>query len=72
MKIRLIKPDDLVDITANNQGIEERIATLEQSPKTVDDVRDWLIEREDRYRVLVAVEGSEVVGWAAINPYSHR
>jgi L-amino acid N-acyltransferase YncA/protein-tyrosine-phosphatase len=55
-----------------NQGIEDRIATLEEAPKTEDEILRWYQERGDRYSVLVATEGDSVVGWASLNPYSHR
>ncbi len=56
-----------------NEGIEDRIATLDEDPKTTDDIAQWWAVHQDRYAVLVA-ENSEgiVVGWASLNPYSHR
>ncbi len=55
-----------------NQGIEDRIATLEADRKTESQVRELLGRQSERYDVIVAQRGSEVVGWAALNPYSHR
>lgn len=56
-----------------NQGIEDRIATLETETKSLDYMQDWFAKREERYFVLVAetAEG-EVAGWASVNPYSPR
>lgn len=73
MNIRQLAVENLVSITEiYNQGIEDRVATLEQSPKTVDEVTNWLINREARYKVIVAERDDQILGWASINPYSHR
>ncbi len=55
-----------------NQGIEDRLATLEADPKTEDDMAAWWGEHEEPYVVLVASERGRVVGWAALNRFSHR
>ena len=56
-----------------NQGIEDRIATLELDPKSEAEVSDWLFaDRSGRYEVLVAEADDGVVGWASLRPYSHR
>jgi phosphinothricin acetyltransferase len=73
LNIRQLAVENLVSITEiYNQGIEDRVATLEQSPKTVDEVTNWLINREARYKVIVAERDDQILGWASINPYSHR
>jgi phosphinothricin acetyltransferase len=56
-----------------NEGIEDRIATLDEDPKDADGIAAWWSEHEGRYVVLVAEnEEADVVGWASLNPYSHR
>ncbi|PTX58325.1 phosphinothricin acetyltransferase [Melghirimyces profundicolus] len=55
-----------------NQGIEDRIATLEEQPKSLGEVKAWLRDRPPRYVVLVAEQGEKIHGWASLNPYSHR
>jgi L-amino acid N-acyltransferase YncA len=55
-----------------NQGIEDRIATLETDTKSPDDIAAWWSEHDDRYAVVVAVEERAVVGWASLNRFSHR
>jgi phosphinothricin acetyltransferase len=55
-----------------NQGIEDRIATLEEQPKTMEEMHQWFHQRSPRYAVLVAELNGEVQGWASLNPYSHR
>lgn len=55
-----------------NQGIADRIATLETEPKDLATMAAWLQGREPRHVVLVAVRGEEVLGWASINRYNSR
>ncbi|MBJ8055480.1 N-acetyltransferase [Bacillus cereus] len=73
MRIRRATEQDVQEITAiYNEGIEDRIATLETEIKTDKYVMDWLFQREKRYSVIVMEENSGIVGWASINSYSHR
>lgn len=55
-----------------NEGIEDRIATLELDPKSREEMGAWWNDHGSRYAVLVAEDGKDVVGWAALNPFSHR
>lgn len=55
-----------------NQGIEDRIATLEMDQKDEAYMTDWFRKHQGRYIVLVAEDDRKMVGWAAINPYSVR
>lgn len=56
-----------------NEGIEDRVATLDEDPKTAGDIAEWWRAHEGRYAALVASDASGVVvGWASLNPYSHR
>ena len=55
-----------------NEGIEDRIATLDLEPKSAAEIAAWWSEHAGRYEVVVAERDGEVVGWAALNPYSHR
>lgn len=55
-----------------NEGISDRIATLETELRTEDERRSWLRGRGERYPVFVAEHGTEVVGWASINPFNPR
>jgi phosphinothricin acetyltransferase len=58
--------------TIQNQGIADRMATLDTTPRAPDDTRAWLAERGPRHPVLVAdVEGA-VVGWASLNRFNPR
>jgi L-amino acid N-acyltransferase YncA len=56
----------------HNQGIEDRIATLDTTLRTPDGTRAWLSDRESRHPVIVADAGHRVVGWASLNRYNPR
>ena len=55
-----------------NQGIEDRIATLEEEKKDFLYIKKWFEEHQGRYKVLVAEQDGNVAGWASLNPYSNR
>ncbi|MHA7765803.1 arsinothricin resistance N-acetyltransferase ArsN1 family A [Bacillus atrophaeus] len=71
--IRRAKEEDLIAILdIYNQGIRDRIATLETEEKDLKYMSDWFLQRSDKYAVLTAAILNEVAGWASLNPYSHR
>ena len=73
LAIRLASSDDLEAIAAiYNQGIEDRVATLETETKSRDEIDDWWQRHGGRHIVLVAVAGRYVVGWASLNRFSSR
>ncbi len=55
-----------------NQGIADRIATLEAEEKDEPYMRRWFAEHQGRYCVLVAELADEVIGWASLNRYANR
>jgi L-amino acid N-acyltransferase YncA len=56
-----------------NQGIEDRIATLETELRTPDERRQWLAGRGPRYPVIVAEDDTgEVTAWASLNIFNPR
>jgi L-amino acid N-acyltransferase YncA len=55
-----------------NQGIEDRVATLETEARTADERAAWLAARGLRHPVLVAVDDGTVVGWASLNQFNPR
>jgi len=71
-----ILPAALADLSAileiYNQGIADRIATLEENPKNMQYMTEWFTNRAGRYAVIVAKEQDEVIGWCSINPYNQR
>ncbi len=56
-----------------NQGIEDRVATLETELRTPEERRQWLAGRSPRHAVVVA-EGPEgsIAGWASLNVFNPR
>jgi L-amino acid N-acyltransferase YncA len=55
-----------------NQGIVDRIATLETTLRTPAERRDWLAQRGARHPVIVADVNGVVVGWASLNQFNPR
>ena len=73
LDVRDARPDDAVAIARiYNQGIEDRVATLETILRGADEREQWLAARGSRHPVLVAVDDGIVVGWASLNPFSPR
>jgi L-amino acid N-acyltransferase YncA len=55
-----------------NEGIEDRVATLKTRLRSAEERAQWLAERPSRSPVVVAVDRSEVVGWASVNRFNAR
>ncbi len=56
-----------------NQGIEDRVATLETDLRTREERRHWLATRSPRHPVIVAAaDGVGVVGWGSLNSFNPR
>ena len=73
VSIRPATPDDAAAIcTIYNQGIEDRIATLETERRTPEERRQWMAARGPRHPVVVAVTGGQVVGWGSLNAFNPR
>ncbi len=73
ISIRPASTDDAAAIAViYNEGIEDRVATLETEPRTVEDRRQWLLARTDRTPVIVADLDGAVAGWASINQFNPR
>ena len=73
LSIRRARATDVELITAiYNQGIEDRVATLETELRTPDERRAWLAARGDRHPVLVAERDARVLAWASLNSFNPR
>ena len=73
LRIRLAGLDDAPTICRiYNQGIEDRVATLETEERTPEERAQWLTARDARHPVLVAESGGDVVGWASLNVFNTR
>ncbi|MCC6174038.1 MAG: N-acetyltransferase [Chloroflexi bacterium] len=55
-----------------NQGIEERIATFEIEPRSVEQMETQLREKGDRYPTVVVERDGEIVAWAGFGAYRSR
>ena len=71
-----VRPATAADVPAiariYNQGIADRLATLETEERTADQRRAWLAARGPRHPVLVAERAGRVVGWGSLNPFNPR
>ena len=74
MIIREVEVNDLMKVLEiYNQGIEDRIATLETRTKDEEYIHSWFLRLQGRYVGLVAEnEEKNIVGWASISPYNPR
>jgi L-amino acid N-acyltransferase YncA len=65
LAIRPAAASDLEAVRAiYNEGIEDRIATLDAAPKSANDIADWW-EQHEGFPVVVATAAGSVVGWAS-------
>jgi phosphinothricin acetyltransferase len=56
-----------------NQGIEDRLATLETELRTPDERRQWLGARGPRHPVIVAeAAAAGPIAWASLNVFNPR
>jgi L-amino acid N-acyltransferase YncA len=55
-----------------NQGIEDRVATLETERRTEAERAQWLLSRDARHPVLVAEASGRVVAWGSLNVFNPR
>jgi L-amino acid N-acyltransferase YncA len=71
-----IRPATAADAAAicaiHNQGIVDRVATLETRLRTPDDTRAWLEGRGPRHPVIVGDLNGTTAGWASLNPFNPR
>ncbi len=73
LQVRAATPADVAAITrVYNEGIADRLATLETEERSQTEPAAWLAGRDARLPVLVAVRGDEVAGWSSLNPFSPR
>ena len=73
VSVRAATSDDAAAIcTIYNQGIEDRVATLETETRTPEERRQWMVARAARHPVVVAVTAGQVVGWGSLNSFNPR
>lgn len=71
--IRSAKESDIISIQEiYNQGIEDRIAALETEKKDFKYMKEWFDKHTDRYKIIVAEQAGQIVGWSSLNQYNNR
>lgn len=72
--IRIASLSDIEQITEiYNQGIQDRIATLEANIKSVEEMIEWLKNRSSRHKVLILEDNEKkIMGWASLNVFNAR
>lgn len=72
--VRKAKIEDILAITSiYNEGIEDRIATLETRLRNTDEMKEWFTTKGERYKVVVIEDCEGIVrGWASINAFNSR
>src|SRR5437016_3168332 len=56
----------------HNQGITDRVATLDTEPRTMVDTQLWFYRHGPRHPVMVAEGGGSIAGWASLNTFNPR
>jgi phosphinothricin acetyltransferase len=56
----------------HNQGILDRVATLDTEPHTLQETQMWFHKHGPRHPVLVAEAAGVITGWAALNTFNPR
>jgi phosphinothricin acetyltransferase len=73
IKIRKAEIDDLEGITSiYNDAIKNTVATFDTEIKTLDEQKAWFNEHGKHNPLIVAEEGDDIVGWAALTQYSTK
>lgn len=67
-----IADDAQIICTIYNQGIEDRVATLETTLRTPQERLEWMAAKGPRHPVLVAERDGQIVGWGSLNPFNPR
>ena len=55
-----------------NQGIDDRVATLETEFRTPEERAAWLAAKGPRHPVVVAEYNGNIVGWGSLNQFNPR
>jgi phosphinothricin acetyltransferase len=73
LTVRLAAESDAASIAEiYNQGIAERIATFETTPRSAQDIAALLNEKGDRYPTVVVEREGRIVAWAGASGYRAR
>lgn len=73
VEIRPAKTADAGSILAiYNHEVQTSTNTLDLTPRTLDQQQQYLEDRAGAFAVLVAVDGTDVVGFGSLSPYRDR
>lgn len=73
INIRSASIHDIEDILSiYNEGIMDRIATLETTIKDMSFMLEWFHGHKGRYKIIVAEINSSIIGWASLNQFNSR
>ena len=71
-----VRPATADDATAiceiYNQGIEDRLATLETERRTPEERQQWIAAKSERHPVIVAEHEGQITGWGSLNVFNAR
>jgi L-amino acid N-acyltransferase YncA len=71
--LRPAAPGDAAGIARiYNEGILDRVATLETETRSAEERRQWLAGKSARHPVFVAESAGEVVAWGSLNVFNAR
>jgi L-amino acid N-acyltransferase YncA len=73
MTVRIASRADAAAIARiYNQGIADRIATFETTPRTTEQIEAQLADKGDGHPTVVVERDGEVVAWATVGTYRSR
>jgi phosphinothricin acetyltransferase len=73
LQVRAARFDDLLLIQdIHNQGIIDRVATLDTELRSMAETQLWFKRHGPRHPVLVAETSGSVAGWASLNTFNVR
>ena len=73
MKLRLATVSDAEALRRiYNHEVETSMVTFDIEPRSLEEQRDWIREREGALGVIVAENEGSVLGFASLSPYRNR
>ncbi len=73
LSVRRAGPGDLGAITEiYNEAVLTTDASFDTEPKTEDEQRAWFARHGPKHPIMVAEQGSTIIGWASLSEWSDR